>query len=354
MHRLTNKHSRDSAEPRWLADFQPVFIVGCERSGTTLLASLLDRHSELAVTPETHFLDDIAHQMNGRMTAEELVDTFVRHHRASDCGLNRERILRRLDGCEANARTVFAAALVEYAAKNGKSRPGEKTPAHLYFVGQLLTWFPRARVICIFRDGRDVALSLMNVPWTFKNLRYQCLRWRVAAQLMLDLQAKYPDRIYCCKFEDLVLNPVDTLTTLLQFIDLRFEADQLCSQRNTNVIPEWEREWKQRASQALDRGCVYAWRAKAAPHQLRTMTSMMQPLLHKLGYSVVEPANRSYWRSTYESSANILLRVAYYLLLAPARSVYKTFIKGKLIGQPAMTSVLTHGTPQEVAHGPTQ
>jgi len=61
MHRLTNKHSRDSAEPRWLADFQPVFIVGCERSGTTLLASLLDRHSELAVTPETHFIDDIAH-----------------------------------------------------------------------------------------------------------------------------------------------------------------------------------------------------------------------------------------------------------------------------------------------------
>jgi hypothetical protein len=36
-------------------DFKPFFIVGCPRSGTTLLSVLLDRHSSVAVPPETFF-----------------------------------------------------------------------------------------------------------------------------------------------------------------------------------------------------------------------------------------------------------------------------------------------------------
>src|SRR6516165_11765180 len=33
-----------------------VFIVGCPRSGTTLLQRLLDCHPQVAVTPETHWI----------------------------------------------------------------------------------------------------------------------------------------------------------------------------------------------------------------------------------------------------------------------------------------------------------
>ena len=36
------------------------FIVGCPRSGTTLLSVALDRHSRLCVPPETGFYDEIA------------------------------------------------------------------------------------------------------------------------------------------------------------------------------------------------------------------------------------------------------------------------------------------------------
>ena len=36
------------------------FVVGCPRSGTTLLSVMLDRHSQLAMTPETSFYIEIA------------------------------------------------------------------------------------------------------------------------------------------------------------------------------------------------------------------------------------------------------------------------------------------------------
>ena len=36
-------------------DFEPILIVGHQRSGTTLLATILNRHSQVAVPPELNF-----------------------------------------------------------------------------------------------------------------------------------------------------------------------------------------------------------------------------------------------------------------------------------------------------------
>ncbi|MBI3838011.1 MAG: sulfotransferase, partial [Planctomycetia bacterium] len=38
--------------------FSPVFLIGCPRSGTTLLRVMLDSHPHLASPPETFFLLD--------------------------------------------------------------------------------------------------------------------------------------------------------------------------------------------------------------------------------------------------------------------------------------------------------
>ena len=53
------KGGAHSLSPSEDLDFAPVFVVGYPRSGTTLLATLLGRHSELAATPESHFVDEV-------------------------------------------------------------------------------------------------------------------------------------------------------------------------------------------------------------------------------------------------------------------------------------------------------
>jgi len=45
--------------PEQLAAGRPIFIVGCQRSGTTMLRLMLDSHSRISCGPETRFLEDL-------------------------------------------------------------------------------------------------------------------------------------------------------------------------------------------------------------------------------------------------------------------------------------------------------
>ena len=44
----------------------------------------------------------------------------------------------------------------------GKARWVEKTPRHIYRVGEILRYFPEGKVVLMLRDGRDVACSIRD------------------------------------------------------------------------------------------------------------------------------------------------------------------------------------------------
>src|SRR4051794_27962840 len=123
------------------------FVVGCSRSGTTLLRALLDAHPLLAVPPESHFAVAPRLRRLGR-------DPWFRLWGIEPPDL------RGLDVADA-VRAVFAA----YAAAQGKPRYADKTPHYVSHLPLLAERFPEARFVHVVRDGRDVALSLLEVPW---------------------------------------------------------------------------------------------------------------------------------------------------------------------------------------------
>src|SRR5271170_3553544 len=77
--------------------FSPTFVVGCERSGTTLLAVLIGRHSQVAMTPETHFFLRTVPKRHPDRAGDhaEMVDRFFKSPRAEDLGLGRDEVLAR-------------------------------------------------------------------------------------------------------------------------------------------------------------------------------------------------------------------------------------------------------------------
>lgn len=73
----------------------PFFIVGCPRSGTTLLSVLLDRHTRLCVPPETAFFDEIApHLLHNNETLPEILRDW---RRLGELNLDPEMILSRFE-----------------------------------------------------------------------------------------------------------------------------------------------------------------------------------------------------------------------------------------------------------------
>ena len=77
----------------------------------------------------------------------------------------------------------FRAIYGFYAAANGKTRYGDKTPNYVLKVQDLALHFPESRFVHLIRDGRDVALALRDVPWGPDTLEGRAEYWmtRVAA-----------------------------------------------------------------------------------------------------------------------------------------------------------------------------
>ncbi len=233
-------HQPNDPSQSFNAAFRPCFIVGNERSGTTLLTVLLGRHSQLATTPETHFLSLIPRKSIGRIpTHSELLDRLFASPHTVDMKINRDRLTEHFGRYPADYASLFRALLEEYAAEHapGKTRIGEKTPLHLLGVPTLLEWYPEAKIVCIVRDGRDVVLSLLNMSWNPEHrLRPLCMNWIRLLKIAEGYRTRFPEQFLLIRYEDLLDQPEQLLKQVDAFLGLPFEPEQLVAALNP---PMW-------------------------------------------------------------------------------------------------------------------
>jgi hypothetical protein len=84
---------------------------------------------------------------------------------------------------------------------------------------------PNLKVLAIIRDGNDSVSSMMRRGET--RLRKAARRWAEAIETIYDLKVKEPERVLVVSFDDLVLDPVNTLESVCAFFDLSFEERML-------------------------------------------------------------------------------------------------------------------------------
>ena len=110
-------------------EFYPIFIVGNPRSGTTLTAVLLDRHSKIAVPPETNFFNLFLPtiQNKDKLDYESMVRFTLQSDRIKDLNLDAENVLENFRHYPLSVYNLLRVILEEYTKKRGKVRPGKKT-----------------------------------------------------------------------------------------------------------------------------------------------------------------------------------------------------------------------------------
>jgi hypothetical protein len=210
--------------------WEPFFIVGCARSGTTMLRRLLNRHSQVCVPAETHFIP--------RKIKPFL--SCLRHGRRQDAVelLNSLPLIQKwevrvgvqdiahLDGEPAYARAVHL-LMSRRAARDGKPYWGEKTPWYVFEIPLLYRLFPQARFILIYRDGRDVALSVMPLRWGANNA-YTCAHWwKRYIQAWLRVKPTLGDNALDVCYEEFIRNPESQLQCICRFLGLLYEDEML-------------------------------------------------------------------------------------------------------------------------------
>lgn len=177
----------------------PIFIVGCQRSGTTLLRLMLDSHPHISCGPETRFLADL--------------DKVTRQNwkRMSHFGFDKHYWHRSM------AR-FFETVHQDYAASKGKARWADKTPRYallLDFIDQL---FPHCQVVHVVRDGRDVVASHKH-RFGYRSAVKAAEKWPRYVRAARKSGSRLGQRRYHeVRYEDLVADPKATMGGLLEFL----------------------------------------------------------------------------------------------------------------------------------------
>ena len=234
-------------------DTRRFFLVGCARSGTTLLQSLLASHSQIASFPESSFFNHLFAHSEPKRKLLGLVSGRAKPRLATffkESGY----VVR-----SPSQLTLFPSQLTHYFAntldyltlQQGKTVWIEKTPSHLYHLDFIERHIRQPKFIHIIRDGKDTVASLYDVrkkypkqwPTEPASVELSVNRWLKDVTISL----KYIDRPnhFIVRYESLVANPKAVLKSLCKFVEVDFLPDMLSDYVETAQLVSLAREpWK--------------------------------------------------------------------------------------------------------------
>lgn len=231
-------------------DAAPIFIGGEGRSGTTLLALVLDSHPRLAVGPELHFrgpadlgptiLDLLARRAAGDADDWERFrsnpDTYAGFHfvnRCHRCGIEPARLGALITSVRAATGSDLVTfedrcQLVDAIGADMQARTtadawGIKLMRDIRILERYRAAWPGARFVHLIRDGRDVAASQMrdHEGWGYDDARQAAERW--ADTIVRVRRMSETASVHELRYEDLVATPEPTIGRLLEFLGLPWD-----------------------------------------------------------------------------------------------------------------------------------
>src|SRR6266581_8381941 len=147
----------------------PVFVLGCVRSGTTLLYHMLLSAGGFAVyraeSNAINLLEPRFGDLSTRRNKEKLMEAWLNSKLFRVSGLDAESIRAKVIAECKNGGDFLRIVMGEVARSQNVGRWADCTPEHLLYLGRIKQTIPNALIVHIIRDGRDVALSMEKGNW---------------------------------------------------------------------------------------------------------------------------------------------------------------------------------------------
>ncbi len=182
---------------------------------------------------------------------------------------------------------VIAAVFQAYADQQGKIRWGDKTPIYVLWIPLLAELFPTGRFVHVIRDGRDVALSYLSVPWGPTDIWGCAVKWRRDVGTGLrDARLLGDDRCLEIRYEELVRDTRATLSRICAHASLPFDEHMLDYHRDdaSSVGARDNRAAYHASATKPPTPGLRDWRTQMAPDQLMAFEAVAGDLLAELGY----------------------------------------------------------------------
>lgn len=241
---------------------RPIFLVGSERSGTTLLRLMLDHHPRIAFNGESEY---IVAQISEHGTYPE-VDIFrewLRNDRIFQG--SRSAIDESLDYVD-----LVNDILNQKRLRDNKEIIG--ATIHRQFRLLRSIW-PRAKYIYLYRDGRDVANSVLNMGWA-GNVYVAADWWLYAEKEWDELRGTLgPDAWIEVRFEDLIASTRSQLERICGFLGVQY-SEKMFDYIGTSTYS------------APDASLNYQWRTGMRAADVQRVEEKLGDRLSRRGYEL--------------------------------------------------------------------
>jgi hypothetical protein len=291
----------------------PIFVVGMNGAGTTMVLDRLNSHPQLyGFRIETKILPyylshasrfgDLAVDANFRRLLDEMRSAFPFRK------VNAGRPIEAPEGWQRLTRTpaaIFDRLMRDLAQREGKHRWCEKSPIHVLHIPQLAEAWPNAQFLHVIRDGRDCAASFHR-RWGYTP-QASVFRWknrvRAGRQAGLQLGAQ---RYLEVRYEALTSRPDLEMERVCRFLGVDYDEAMLTSERTAKRVGGIDSA----EIRANDR----SFAGYFTPEQCRRMDRIAGAALAELGYQTSDPGgdidpgplSRALW--TVKDRVNVALR----------------------------------------------
>ena len=276
-----------------------IIILGCPRSGTTLLRRIMDAHPNISAPGETYVLSSAARFLASEKVVDGM-DIGVLNG-LGFLGFEEEQTVTRLRDFAFGFRR-------DHAKKENKNRWLEKTAIDAFHVREIERLCgDHAYFICVVRQGLDVACSMLD--WSMKAQSFPpelhayvketprlmeafAKAWADSTNDILDFAERHPDNAILMRYEDLIAAPEETMKAIFTLINEPFSADILQT-AFAKKEPKGFSDWK-----AFSRSSVTDQSDGRSASLSKDTTSMLadivNPTLKRCGYSeITKTAARS-------------------------------------------------------------
>lgn len=287
-----------------------MFVLGCPRSGTTVLYHMLLSAGDFAVyRAESNVFNLLVPRFRGLRSAQdrkELLQVWLKSKVFRVSGLDANEIRGKIVAECRSGGDFLRIVMEEVARQQGVRRWADCTPDHLLFMEEIKRQIPNALFIHIIRDGRDVALSYVQQGWSHplrwdrkERLGVAGLYWewivRKGREQGKRLGADYQE----VRFEDLIRDPQQTLSGLGSFLDHDLDYERIeragigSVSRPNSSFKESDKESEERPFNPVGR-----WKTKMSPEEIAAFEKLTGEFLAELGYALVyQPARTASFRA---------------------------------------------------------
>ncbi len=261
------------------------FIVGCGRSGTTLLKTILSSHPEIYVCPETFFFRSVRPRLH---SAPDTPEAVASAWWLADAGLSSDKLKPLIEARKNQGKPLecatLAAILDFHAAAHPNMIIGEKTPDHVNHLDAIRDCFSGAKIVQIMRDPRAVLASYRKVKVGSNAVADIASEWASGTSTLENWAAR--SDFLPIRYEDLVTDPESTLRDICVFLGVDFSLDMLnFHTRETDGFSQ-EQTHHANTRRALFTDSIEAWKKQLPRRDVALLEWALGTMMVRHGYEL--------------------------------------------------------------------